>query len=169
MRISSLAVLWLLFVSSGYAAPTPRHRAVGRMCEPTSPKSPRKLARRVKSFGGPVARPSTRAAAGLSDLTTFVKRATSAHRGAGDDEAIQNDAPAARIDGDETAAPELRPLGVLHGAIARFPLTRTSSPRSPRGPPTAALQRSNVSRLALCFRGDSCEWCSQISSRLADS
>jgi hypothetical protein len=54
-----------------------------------------------------------------------------------DDQAIQNDAPAARMDVDEHVRPGLRALGVLASSFDRLPDSSAFTPRSPRGPPLA--------------------------------
>jgi hypothetical protein len=51
------------------------------------------------------------------------------------DAAIQDDAPAARLDIDESVAPPLEPMGTLASARDSLPSHRTLSRRSPRGPP----------------------------------
>src|SRR5262245_12005849 len=133
MKAGSTLVLWLLFASVGYAAPGPSHSVAGRACSPHATKL-RKLLRHPKSFGGPVAQPSKRALAGLSDVTARLRRGTRANLSE-DDEAIQSDAAAARVDADDRVVPALRPLGLLHGPIVLLPPLPTSSPQSPRGPP----------------------------------
>src|ERR671930_228471 len=52
-----------------------------------------------------------------------------------DDEAIQNDAPAAHTEADERAMPVLTPIGLFIGALDTRLSTRDGSPTSPRGPP----------------------------------
>ena len=134
IKSGSTIVLLLLTASLAQAAPGPGRRA-GRLCDPQSTATIRKLARHPKSFGGPVkrfARPSGSAL--LSDLTARLQRGKRAPA-ADDDEAIQNDAPAARIDVDDGQPPALRQLGLLIGLVDRHPRTRAYSPRSPRGPP----------------------------------
>jgi len=134
MKAGSVAALWLLSVSVSTAAPGPRRNIVGRACWPRSVPV-QKLARQSKSFGGPVALPSKRALAGLSDVTARLKRGTRANV-ADDDEAIQSDASAARIESDDRALPALQALGILHGSFDRLPrpyllaavTTRTSDP-----------------------------------------
>jgi hypothetical protein len=134
MKAGSTLVLWLLCTAVGYAAPGPeRGVAAGRACSPHAAKV-RKLLRHPKSFGGPVAKPSKRALAGLSDATARLHRGARANLSE-DDEAIQSDAAAARIDGDDRVVPALRPLGLLHGPVVLLPPLPTSSPQSPRGPP----------------------------------
>jgi len=71
------------------------------------------------------------------DLTALLKRGLRANL-PDDDEAIQNDAPAARLDIDGRSIPALLPLGVLQGFLDRRLSTHAFSPRSPRGPPTSA-------------------------------
>jgi hypothetical protein len=133
MKAGSTLVLLLLCASVGNAAPNPGHSVAGRACSPQATKV-RKLLRHPKSFGGPVAQPSTRALAGLSDVTARLRRGTHANLSE-DDEAIQSDAAAARIEADDRDVPALRPLGLLHGPIVLLPPLPTSSPQSPRGPP----------------------------------
>ena len=128
-----VAALWLLSASTAYSAPGPARNIVGRACSPKAAPV-RKLIRHSKAAGGPVALPSKRAMAGLSDVTALFKRGT---RGSfsEDDEAIQSSTSAARIDADDRAVPALRALGVLRGLIVPLPRLHTLSPRSPRGPP----------------------------------
>ena len=133
LKVGSGVVLWLLSASVADAAPGPRRALVGRACSPHAAPV-RKLVRQTKSFGGPVALPSKRAMAGLSDATARLRRSTRANL-TDDDEAIQSGASAARIDADDRPVPALRPLGVLHGSIVPLPLLHAFSPRSPRGPP----------------------------------
>ena len=130
-----VVVFTLLFASPGYSAAAPGRAAVGRACGPHA--AVRKSIRRPKSFGGPVALPSPRMLAGLRDATAVLKRATRANL-FDDDEAIQNDAPAAHVDLTDRQAPMLRPLGVLHRPFHRLLRTFAFSPRSPRGPPVPA-------------------------------
>jgi hypothetical protein len=133
MKVGCVAALWLVSESAAFASPGPRRNVVGRACSSQSVPV-RKLARQPKSFGGPVALPSTRALAGLSDPTARLKRATRANV-TDDDEAIQSDASAARVESDDRALPVLRDLGILFGSLQRLPPTHIFSPRSPRGPP----------------------------------
>jgi hypothetical protein len=135
----SVAVVWLLLASTTtYAAPAPRKNA-GGLCGPlTGTVKKFKFPRLPKSFGGPLATPSKHALAGLTDGTARIKRCSQAVLD-DDDEAIQNDAPAARIDDDGRANPLLRALGrICHGPQTRLLRTRPFSPRSPRGPPADA-------------------------------
>jgi hypothetical protein len=133
VKAGSVLVVWLLSASVSYAAATPGRVGTGRACAATAAKL-QKLLQNPKSFGGPVA--PKRTLLGLTDITALLTRGARAKNLASDDEAIQNDAPAARIDADDRPLPTLRPLGVLHASFARLPRTRAFSPRSPRGPPT---------------------------------
>jgi len=67
------------------------------------------------------------------DLTALLKRGLRANL-PDDDEAIQNDVPAARLESDDPI-PALLRLGVLQGFFDRRLSIHSFSPRSPRGPP----------------------------------
>jgi len=136
MRASCVVLFWLLSVSLAQAAATQGLRSAGAPCDEHS-TTLRKLIRHSKSFGGPLARPAQRALFGLSDVTARLQRGARADMN-DDDAAIQNDAPAARIEIDGRPIPALRPLGVLLGSFDRRLCTHPFSPRSPRGPPTSA-------------------------------
>jgi hypothetical protein len=136
MKGGSLALLWLLAPSMVSAAPAPR-RGPGRVCDPYAVRL-RKLPRVPKSYGGPLVQPSTRAQAGLSDVVVRLQRGMPTSV-SDDDEAIQNDAPAAWIDAAERPSPALGRLGVLVRAGVHHPNTHAFSPRSPRGPPVGRL------------------------------
>jgi hypothetical protein len=132
----SVVLLWLLSVSAADAAPSPRHRHAGPICDPQS-TTIQKLPRHPKSFGGPLRIPSHRAQAGLIDTASQMRRATHADLDS-DDAAIQNDAPAAHVDAEDCPIPQLRPLGLLIGSLDLRLYSRVFSPRSPRGPPFPA-------------------------------
>ena len=134
MKAAGLLVVWLLSSSFGFAAPAPATARAGRACDAAHVTTVRKLVRHVRSFGGPVAPVSKRALAGLSDLTTLLKRGALPQLD-DDDEAIQNDAPAARIDDDESRVPLLLALGVVDKSGDRAPCAGADTPRAPRGPP----------------------------------
>jgi hypothetical protein len=137
MKASATIALLLLCAPAAEASPAlARHGHVRRSCSQKAGYA-RKIPRRPRAPVGPIARPSTHALAGLMDLTALLKRGLRANL-PDDDEAIQNDAPAARLDDDGRAAPALLPLGVLQGFFDRRLSTRSFSPRSPRGPPTSA-------------------------------
>jgi hypothetical protein len=132
VKVGSAALLLLLSVSISQAAPDSRRSAA--VCEAHA-KAVRKLVRHPKAFGGPLAK--VQRGPIRTDLTARLHR----HQRAvldGDDAAIQNDTPAAHLDADERPVFGLRPLGVLVGSIHFHARTRAFSPRSPRGPPTAA-------------------------------
>jgi hypothetical protein len=94
------------------------------------------LLRHPRSFGGPIKLPPERTLLGLDELTPRVTRST--HGNLGDEnQAIQNDAPAARMDGDDQP-PTLRIVGRLAGSVDPHTCTLACSPKSPRGPPVAA-------------------------------
>jgi hypothetical protein len=133
MNASSVAVLWLLCASLGNAAPAPPRAAAGRSCDAKT-TTLRKLSRPPKSAGGPLKAASAHTLAGFADSRQALKRAS--HPDIDDDgQAIQNDAPAARIEVDERPAPTLRELGILPSPHRRRVHTRAFTPRSPRGPP----------------------------------
>jgi len=133
VKAGSLVSICLLWASVAGAAPAPRSGAK-TVCDPQTAAA-RRLPRHPRSFGGPL-KPSTQLLA-LGELTSHVTRRT--HGNLGDEnQAIQNDAPAARMDADDRPVPTLRVVGLLVGSIDRHPRTRTCSPKSPRGPPLAA-------------------------------
>lgn len=147
-KTSRLIAPWLLVLSfaSVTEAAVPRglrHRThAGARFQPRlAACNPRTVSLR-KAFAavhalGPVRLPSARAQAGLSDPSARLRRATRTKLD-DNDAAIQNDAPAARIEHDDTARPDLRPLGLLGSSYDRLPLTSPFLPRSPRGPPAEA-------------------------------
>jgi hypothetical protein len=139
-RIASLCLLlFVAFVTAAEAAPwtarTPRsHPTKAIVCDPHT--TTLRALRRQLSSPGPVAKRSKRSRSPLLDGTPRVQRRS--HRPlSGDDEAIQNDTPAARVAHDETYEPAFRPIGLLSGSFDRLPTDTRFSPRSPRGPPTA--------------------------------
>jgi hypothetical protein len=137
MRASGAIVLSLLCATASFGAPAAtRHASIHRACSQKAAYA-HKAPRHPKSLGGPLARRSPPPVAGLTDLTALLKRGLRANL-PDDDEAIQNDTPAARIEIDGRPIPPLLPLGVLQGSFARRLCTHTFSPRSPRGPPTSA-------------------------------
>src|SRR5437773_7151463 len=130
-----LVSVCLLWTSVASAAPAPRSGAKA-VCD-SQPTAARRLPRHAKSFGGPLKLPSERTLVGLHDLTSHVSRRT--HGNLGDEnQAIQNDAPAARIDAGERPEPTLRVVGLLVGSIDAHPRTPPCAPKSPRGPPASA-------------------------------
>jgi hypothetical protein len=136
MRASGIALLGLLCASMANAAPAPARGVAGPICDPQTPTH-RKLPRHPKSFGGPLADRSDSSRGVVKDLSARLQRGLRTNL-AGDDVAIQNDAPATQIDADDGPIPALRPLGLLIGSLDLRLETRAFSPRSPRGPPFPA-------------------------------
>ena len=132
-RAASVALLWLLTVSVADAAPPGRRTTRAQSCDAQT-TTIRKVMRRLKTLGGPLAR--TRRARGglLFDFTPRLRRAIRLHV---DDhiDAIQNDAAVTNADPDNRALPGLRPLGIVGGSADRHVPAFAFSPRSPRGPP----------------------------------
>jgi hypothetical protein len=129
------SIALLSFVSVSPADAAPRRHASGPICDPQAPVA-RKLPRHPKSFGGPLKLPSSRALAGLQDVTARVRRGTHAFLGE-NVAAIQNDTPVAGPDAADCLVPSLRPLEII-GSSDVQPRSRAFSPRSPRGPPLSA-------------------------------
>jgi|SRR5437588_7243580 len=126
----SVCLLSALWPSTAGAAPAPR---TGKsVCDPQIVPV-RRLLRHPRSFGGPLKPPTL---LGLNELTSHIARTPGNLRD--ENQAIQNDAPAARIDAEDRAVPTLRIVGLLVGSIDRHPRTLSFSPKSPRGPPVAA-------------------------------
>ena len=136
-QLVGVAALCLLAASSVDAAPGPRRALEDRPCDARTPAGLKKLFRHPKSYGGPLATRPRGARLGLRfDLTAHVRRAKRTTTG-NDAAAIQNDAPAARVDGNDDPLASLRPLGFLIGPVDSHPRTLACSPRSPRGPPAS--------------------------------
>jgi hypothetical protein len=128
-----LAVLWLFAVPQiSKAAP---RSAGGKFCDAQT-TSIKKLIRQARAVGGPVAQ-RLRHPSGIrfTRPTGWLQRV--AHDDVRDeDQAIQNDAPAAPLAAD--LAIDLRPVGRFIETQASPLFTHAPSPRSPRGPPNAA-------------------------------
>ncbi len=135
MTAGTLALLWVLSVVPASAA-TGRIGSAGPVCDPQT-TTLRKLARLPKSFGGPVRQARPLLLFGLSDPTTRLLRGRNTNFD-GEQAAIQNDAPAARMDEDVSALPSLCPLELLARAVDGRPHGAACPPRDPRGPPAAA-------------------------------
>jgi hypothetical protein len=131
----SVLLVWLFSAAVADAAPAPRRSVAGPVCDAQTLTL--KWLRLPKSFGGPLKATRRRAHVVSTDTTAHVGRARVVHS-SGEGAIIQNDAPAARVDAGDRLVPSLRLLGVFAGAVAVRPLSRTFSPRSPRGPPFAA-------------------------------
>ena len=131
----SLLLLWLMSVVPAYAAPSGRY--AGPVCDPQT-TTLRRLARQPKSFGGPLKQARTRQLLfGLTDPTARLQRSTRATYNS-DEAAIQNDAPAARIDEEGRPVPSLCRLGLLARPLDGGLRSPAFCPRAPRGPPLAA-------------------------------
>ena len=133
MTVGCLLSVWLL--SAAPASASPRLAAAGPVCNLQT--TLRKLHRVPKSYGGPVKQPAHRELLGVTDPTARLGRGTHTTFD-GDQAAIQNDAPAARIDENGQAVPSLLPLGLLAGATHSRPNSPAFGLRAPRGPPLAA-------------------------------
>jgi hypothetical protein len=133
MTAGTAVLLWLLSVSVSEAA-HPHQRRVRRVCDPQR-TTIQQLRRKPITYGGPLAQPSQRALAGLTDpMARLVRTRTAVSDD--DDAVIQNDAPPATTVSDLPV--ELQPLGLFVEAFEPRALTRAFSPRSPRGPPVSA-------------------------------
>jgi hypothetical protein len=131
---ASLVLLWLMSALPASAAPGGRYS--GPLCDPQA-TTLRKLARQPKSIGGPLKAARTRHLVGLTGPSARLQRGTRTTFD-GDDAAIQNDAPAARIDDEGRGLPSLCPLDLLARPVAGSLRSPAFSPRAPRGPPLAA-------------------------------
>jgi hypothetical protein len=136
MKAATVAVLAILCASTAEAARGPRRARARSTCDPATTEI-RHLPRVPKTYGGPVAKLSDRVLAGLVDPMTRMERVVLSDD-QDDDEAIQNDVPAAHTDADEQAIPVLTPIGQFIGPLDAHLNTRNSSPKSPRGPPPLA-------------------------------
>lgn len=132
VKASSLVSICLLWASSASAAPGPRGSA-RPVCDAQAAPV-RRLPRHPRSFGGPV-RPVSQLLS-LGELTAHVSRAP--RNLVDENQAIQNDAPAARVDAGDRPVPALRVVGRLALSIDPRPRTHACSPKSPRGPPVSA-------------------------------
>lgn len=140
LKASRVGVPCLLLLASAavaHAEPqSPRASSRRRLsvCDPRTTSMRRVMGHRASL--GPVANRPAGAQAGLIDTTAQLRRATRTKLDQNEDAAIQNDAPAARIDFADRATPVLRPIGVLCNSFDRLPATLAYLPRSPRGPPS---------------------------------
>jgi len=129
-------VLWLLSVTTGVAAQA--HRPLHARAHITKAQAHtlilKKLARQATSIGTSFARVHKVRASLVTRRAHFERGTRSGH--VDDDDAIQNDAPAAHFDVDPFLT--LRQLGVFVETFEQRPFTLHDSPRSPRGPPAAA-------------------------------
>jgi len=127
--------LWAMAATAASAAPAPDYTHSSLPCDGQQPPTLKKLPWHPKSYGGPLAsRARSRRSGPRFDLSAHMHRAKRTGLG-NEGAAIQNDAPAARVDFDDSSLAALRPLGFLIGPVDSHPRTRAFSPRSPRGPP----------------------------------
>jgi hypothetical protein len=131
--VSSVVLLWLLSVSFADASQTPRRGTAGKLCDAQS-TTIKRIVRHSKKLGGPRRLQPPPSLVELTDMTARLQRGTHTDVDA-DEAAIQNDAPAARSDADDSPVPALQPLGQLIRSLDIRPVSRAFSPRSPRGPP----------------------------------
>jgi len=132
-----VCLLWLATASPADAAPGPRSWRDNAFCETQPTAALKRLLRRTKSYGGPLANttPSLSRLGLRLDLTPHFRRVKRSG-GSDHDAAIQNDAPAARVSAHDLTLAGLQPIGFLVGHVDSHPRTPAFSPRSPRGPPT---------------------------------
>jgi len=134
LTAGSVALLWLASALPATAAPS--GRLAGPACDPQT-TALRKLARQPKSFGGPLKQARAQQPFGLTDPSARLQRGTRTTFDS-DEAAIQNDAPAARIDDESRPLPSLCLLGLLARPVDGSLRSPTFCPRAPRGPPLAA-------------------------------
>ena len=134
VRASSLVTVCLLWASAASAAPGPYAPKSNSktVCDPVAS---RRLPRHPRSFGGPLRQPKQLLT--FDELTAHVARTPQGDLG-NQNQAIQNDAPAARMDAGDRPLPTLCIVGLLVGSIDPHPRTHACSPKSPRGPPLHA-------------------------------
>src|SRR6185295_2323048 len=132
-----VSLLWLLTASNVDAAPSPRHSSAAALCDAHSTGALKKLLRRAKSYGGPLAAKRHLSRFGFRfDSAPHLERARRTDNG-DDAAAIQDDAPA-RLTAHDGTLSSLRPIGFLVGHVDSHSRSFSFSPRSPRGPPTGA-------------------------------
>jgi len=134
--VAAASVALVCLAAAQPASAAPSRRFAGPVCDPQT-TTLRKLARQPKSFGGPLKPVRTLQLFGLTDPSARLQRGSGATFD-GDEAAIQNDAPAARMDEESRAVPSLCPLGLLARPVDGSPHNPASCPRAPRGPPMAA-------------------------------
>jgi hypothetical protein len=131
-------LLWLAVASPADAATGSNRSGDNTLCEAQPTAALKRLLRRTKSYGGPLAKRPSLSRLGLRlDVTPHLRRVK---RTIGNDydAAIQNDAPAARVSAHDLTLAALRPIGFFVGHVDSHPRTRAFSPRSPRGPPASS-------------------------------
>jgi len=129
-----VTLLWLLTASNVDAAPSSRHAAAAALCDAHPTGALKKMLRRAKSYGGPLAAKRRLSRFGFRLHPTPHFERTRRSDNGDDDAAIQDDAPAARLAAHGTLS-SLRPIGFLVGHVDSHSRSVSFSPRSPRGPP----------------------------------
>jgi hypothetical protein len=129
-------LLWLLSASASAAAEPLRASAVTSGNGRGHTLTLRTLVRQLKALGSPLARHGRRLRAARAARITHIRYAspTASHD---DNDAIQNDAPAAQSAADPIAAPQAVAT-VVDALEQRPPFAPACFPRSPRGPPASA-------------------------------
>jgi hypothetical protein len=132
-RLLATALLMLLWAASADAAATRGNKhQPGAVCN--ARLTLRTVLRHPRSVG-PLARRHARTHSVLPPTTTLFQRG-SPDRLDADGDAIPNDAPAARIDDNQSSrSAGLGPIGILVSSAHRLPSSSDYFPRSPRGPP----------------------------------
>jgi hypothetical protein len=139
VKAGSVLLVWLLACPLAQAAAVRQREGratTGQLCDPHT--TTLKLRRHPKSFGGPIVASWRHAFVGLSDSTARLVKGMRAVL-ADDEQAIQNDSPAASVDADQQPDPALRSIGSLVGSSDGRARSRTFIPRPPRGPPNFNL------------------------------
>ncbi len=132
-KAGTVAIVWLLAVSS--SAAMPRSRAVpSKLCDART-TSIAKLIRQARAIGGPVTKRLRRSGIRLNPQAIWLQH-TPRCGVRDDDQAIQNDAPAALLVVELKI--DLRPLGLSLDSDVPQRFTHARSPQSPRGPPRRA-------------------------------
>jgi hypothetical protein len=132
LKAAGVALLWLLTASVADAAPRSRVDRT-QVCNGQT-ATIRKVVRRLKTLGGPLARTRKARTWLLFDCTPRLHRPPRAHVGDHRD-AIQLDAAVAYAARDGRTIPGLCPVGIVAGPAEPHVSTLAFSPRSPRGPP----------------------------------
>jgi hypothetical protein len=132
LKACTVLLLWVVSVSPSSAAHAPLKRA-SKVCDPhTQTISVRKLFRQLKAIGGPLARHTRHSRLQVTGRSAHLQIG-SRRASLNDDDAIQNDAPAAQADSNPLVEPER--LVTFVDGFEQTPLSLAYSPRSPRGPP----------------------------------
>jgi hypothetical protein len=137
VKAAAVVLLWFLSVSTGVAAPWTRttHARTGLIRKQASAAVANSLPKHRAAVGGSMVRVRKIGTSLLTRRAHFQRNVRHAHSD-DDDDAIQNDAPAAAFDVEPVFG--LRPLGIFVEPVEPQSFARHDSPRPPRGPPPAA-------------------------------